>query len=105
MKQERNHIYSRKRGKQMNKYEKALINIADRLEDNYSPCSSFLYSDDYKNISQLVERATPKKVIIKIDDNRCSICNTYIPYHKNEVLKSKFCRYCGQALEWKANER
>lgn len=81
----------------MNKYEKSLINIAERLENNYSPCSSFIYSEDYQNISDLVERATREKALY--NDNLCPKCNLLLnSEYKNDGYMN-YCPRCGQALD------
>ena len=66
------------------------------------PCMKKLMNEDYKLIKELVERATPKKVIYHNEDVRyfdCPSCKTAISYD-NDVKDHKYCLDCGQALSW-----
>ena len=65
----------------MNKYEKKLKWI-----ENYEYDSM----EELKEIVELVERATPKKVDIDL----CPICGCQYGFQAN------FCNDCGQALDW-----
>ena len=71
----------------MNEYEKELKMISKVLE-----------YECYENITELVERATPKKMLsFTANGNKelCGNCENYIP-HKD----FKFCPYCGRKLDW-----
>ena len=53
-------------------------------------------------LKELVDKETPKKVIIKkygdfnIGDYYCPHCNQQI----NEEFEPKYCKDCGKALDW-----
>lgn len=68
----------------MNKYERALKKVVK--ETNGTAIEMLL-------LLELVERATPKKVIDKI----CPICGQYLIEYEAKV---DYCDDCGQALDW-----
>ena len=79
----------------MNKYEKAFKEITRFHSEKAHQQTS------HSLLKELVERATPKKVIKKWEtDYRCPICNEMIVEH---VAKVKYCEDCGQALDWTDN--
>ena len=59
--------------------------------------------DDYKILKELVDKATPKKILKPVDDNgepylprgygECSKCKSLVKY------SDKYCHECGQRLE------
>ena len=57
-------------------------------------------------LEELVEKATPKKVIVNgIREGRQINTVSFIcPSCENHIGKDNFCKYCGQALDWKAEE-
>ena len=74
----------------MNKYEKA-YNLLKKYTGYESDC-----------IKELVERATPKKILYCNDNVHyfdCPNCNTSISYN-GDVKDHKYCLNCGQALNW-----
>lgn len=90
----------------MNKYQEAL----DRIEETYynlDNCLSAMkrFGKDVQTLSELVDKATPKKPII-IPNNmnllayRCPVCvkRTYTNFRKN------YCSECGQALDWSEDD-
>lgn len=78
----------------MNNYQEALNRIAKYCGVN----NDSMFEDDLKTLQELVDRATPKKVIDKhpfksfgwCPSCNCSISRRHYP---------KFCG-CGQALDW-----
>ena len=70
----------------MNKYKK-MLNYLNRV----SPPTQ----NDYDLIKELVERATPKKILYRqMGTKQCKICGSFkISYGYN------FCPNCGQALD------
>lgn len=82
----------------MNKYEKAFKVLEDELP--YTPNSPL------GKIKELVERATPKKVIKirEINDTNFYIGNCPV-CHNPVTSESNYCNKQGQALDWsKGNE-
>ena len=55
-------------------------------------------------IDDLAEKQTPKKPEIKIAGTTGWNTTTYCPACQGEVLKSKYCVHCGQALDWGQEE-
>ena len=49
---------------------------------------------------QALEKQIPKKPEIKISGTTGWNTTTYCPACRGEVLKSKYCVHCGQALDW-----
>lgn len=100
----------------MNKYQKALECIGnidlDTLSNGYdSPkyLKDFYYGE-YKVLQELVDKAIPKKITVKVDSERkylkfkiyCPTCGKYFyrtdnPY--DNVLKIRCCTNCGQAID------
>lgn len=69
---------------------------------NYE-CSFYLAS---KKLQELVDKATPKKVLNTelhhidaiLKRTKCPQCSNYTYGFRYSVIK--FCRHCGQALDW-----
>jgi len=97
----------------MNKYQEALNRIAKYCGVN----NSSMLEDALKTLQELVDKATPKKPKIEIDDNDycdyfvCPNCYSTL-YEDTEHLKRNHfedsynqkienCHCCGQALKWK----
>lgn len=94
----------------MNKFQQALDNLFFRAT----------YKGIFKNkrlqrqkdlLQELVDKATPKKVIIDKtingDDCFCPNCKTSLVDVRNDAYKSfisKHCSWCGQALDWGEDE-
>lgn len=96
----------------MNEYNKSLKNIRNELKDNYFVDIEYTgIFDDLLNIKELVERATPKKIIdLCVDGEDCyctdnaSKCG-HCPNCKEDTINFwDFCPYCGQALGWSDEE-
>jgi Zn finger protein HypA/HybF involved in hydrogenase expression len=80
----------------MNKYQEALKGLIEEL-----PYTSGVIEERIKNLQELVDKETPKKVKIKEFDNGeygayCPSCNSGLPFH----WKMKYCPSCGQKLDW-----
>ena len=52
------------------------------------------------NLKELVERATPKKLVATRHTRRCPSCNRQMSDINNAHPNMKFCPNCGQALDW-----
>lgn len=87
----------------MNKYQEALESIKEETTeiDEYdtSPKSSFCYcAEEVEVLQELVERATPKKLLYNgeyVSFCNCPNCKKVVPIHGN------YCPRCGQALDWR----
>ena len=107
----------------MNKYKESFNNIKMAMEDGCY--DSVFHKDDIDNITDLVERATPKKVFkeqmldyydsdngcksFEYENVKCDKCNALLTTENDRYdcwinpvkLKDlKFCPNCGQALDW-----
>lgn len=80
----------------MNKYQKALIESVDRQD-----------KENYKNLKELVDRATQKKKIQKYFNeaepwdfaDRC-VLRVACPSCENKLIEEcEFCPCCGQAID------
>jgi hypothetical protein len=67
----------------MNKYEEVLLDIT-------------VLPYQFKILKELVERATPKKVIYENNDSGIGEC----PNCRERIFTPDFCPNCGQALDW-----
>lgn len=87
----------------MNKFQKALSESVDRTD-----------KENYKNLKDLCDRATPKKPIMKptqgIDAEAASVLscptcgNSIVNVWNRADYKPNYCHYCGQALDWSDEE-
>lgn len=87
----------------MNKYENAILNIRYANDRRY-----IVKETDLQCIEELVERATPKKPIEMVIEEKYS--EIYVVYQcpncKKELFSAtlisdnRFCRNCGQATDW-----
>lgn len=91
----------------MNKYQEA-IEVIDTLlhlmrgeerEDGYKPTMEEM-SNSMDCLKELVERATPKKLVSTRHTRRCPSCNRQMSDINNAHPNMKFCPNCGQALDW-----
>lgn len=79
----------------MNEYQEALKEIKKCSCEN-------CYCDNMRAVEELVDRATPMKILNKVDENGepclprnhglCPICNSLVK------LTDKYCHECGQAI-------
>lgn len=92
----------------MNKYQEALDHIikCDREDGGISYLSD-AYRNDISALQELVNRATPKKPIYKINrigdyEYVCSSCGERFPYTINCIDQHMYvyCPYCGQKADW-----
>lgn len=89
----------------MNKYQEAL----DRIE------SAAYYGgekgDNVELLQELVDRATPKKPIVKIANGvrhiDCPNCDDGYSHNfiENKELNDNYCSNCGQAFDWSNGEQ
>lgn len=95
----------------MNKYQKALWNIIQMLNDNI-PTDN--YGQDLNILQELVDKTIPKKLAIKYFKNygydylTCPTCFD-VKISKDDFdttifYKGKYCGECGQALDWNWSE-
>lgn len=92
----------------MNKYQEALNCLKDTKCDeinNCKQCSLTSYCGHYqciKTLQELVDKETPKKIIIKkygnfnVGDYYCPHCNC----KTNEEFEPKYCSNCGGSIDW-----
>nr|DAK47552.1 MAG TPA: Transcription initiation factor IIE, alpha FINGER, Transcription [Bacteriophage sp.] len=79
----------------MNKYQQALNNCVNR----WAPAK------DWNLLKSLVEKATPKKPEITINNGFCPNCHNAFGLERTQRAMLKpywlsFCPCCGQALDW-----
>jgi hypothetical protein len=79
----------------MNKYQQALNNCVNR----WAP------SKDWNLLKELVEKATPKKPKITINNGFCPNCDYAFGFERTKEAVRRpyflsFCPCCGQALDW-----
>lgn len=58
----------------------------------------------FLNLRELVERATPKKLVATKCTRRCPSCNRQMSDINNAHPNMKFCPNCGQALDWEVRK-
>ncbi|RGT63969.1 hypothetical protein DWX05_02070 [Coprobacillus sp. AF18-15LB] len=105
----------------MNKYKKALKDVANETVDGYYQPKTVehFHSEDIGILRELVERATPKKPIknkmgkISFLDKlfgteatyTCPNCrNALLKHYMNERQETRYCWDCGQTLDWKGED-
>lgn len=79
----------------MNKYQQALNNCVNR----WAPTA------DWNLLKALVEKATPKKPDVNINNGYCPNCHQAFGLERTRQAMLKpywlsFCPCCGQALDW-----
>lgn len=85
----------------MNKYQKALNNIAIPLAT-----SDFIseHKEDFDLLKELVDKATPKKPITKggRTDYKCPVCGRRVRSGKgsSSFQRDNMCQRCFQVLDW-----
>lgn len=91
----------------MNEYKKALNTIGDTLtyymvrkDLNQLPSDNEIF-DSMDTLRELVERATPKKLVATRHTRRCPACNRQMSDINNAHPNMKFCPNCGQTLDWR----
>lgn len=100
----------------MNKYEKALKDVANETVDGYYQPKTVehFHSSAINILRELVERATPKILLdIKDENKKCNGGNPLYgewitgvcPKCKLDVqLGMNYCPNCGQALNWRVED-
>ena len=79
---------------------KRLRNIAQsdgNIKSNYIGLSLLQAAD---TIEELSRRETPMRVRITTSTKRCPSCNKQLSGIGNIHRNYRFCRWCGQALDW-----
>lgn len=79
----------------MNKYQQALNNCVNR----WAPAK------DWNLLKELVEKATPKKPDVNINNGFCPNCHNAFGLERTRQAMLRpywlsFCPCCGQALDW-----
>ena len=79
----------------MNKYQQALNNCVNR----WAPAA------DWNLLKELVEKATPKKPDVNINNGFCPNCHNAFGLERTRQAMLRpywlsFCPCCGQALDW-----
>lgn len=91
----------------MNKYQIALNEISSAVFDVYADgynqprTAQECYFSAFETLQELVERATPKKLVATRHTRRCPACNRQMSDINNAHPNMKFCPNCGQALDWR----
>ena len=86
----------------MNKYQESLDNFVKAL----SHFTKFKSIHDWKSdLQELVDRATPKKPDVNINNGYCPNCHQAFGLERTRQAMIRprwfsFCPYCGQALDW-----
>lgn len=80
----------------MNKYQEALNNCVNR----WAP------TKDWNLLKSLVEKATPKKPDVNINNGFCPNCHNAFGLERTRQAMLRpywlsFCPCCGQALDWR----
>ena len=83
----------------MNKYEKAYKQLYRMIVNDYSMGARII--NDFDSLKELVERATPKKVV-KRNRNYCPKCDGIITINTDRCFCNNLhnSEPCGQALDW-----
>ena len=84
----------------MNKYQQALNNCVNR----WAPAA------DWNLLKALVERATPKKPDVNINNGYCPNCHQAFGLERTRQAMIRpywlsFCPYCGQAIDWSTDDK
>ncbi len=108
----------------MNKYQKALselkhsdiklhvYNEQDNIIEEHQPTIYDFYHDEIFVLKELVEKATPKKPLDVQEPvlkwGLCPNCkgelNMFHGRPNRVLLNEKYCRDCGQAIDWSDEE-
>lgn len=95
----------------MNKYQEALEYLTEEAYSNYfrkyvqtSKEKVFLFKSA-KALQELVNKATPKKPDVNINNGYCPNCHQAFGLErtKEAMIRPRwfsFCPYCGQAIDW-----
>ena len=96
----------------MNKYQEALKNVKEvaKWQQNTYVCYGYIRDQDILALEELVEKATPKKPILKAMEGYsaevashlvCPSCGKpIVNVWSSAEYKPRYCHYCGQALDW-----
>lgn len=87
----------------MNKYEKALKDVANETVDGYYQPKTVehFHSEAIGILRELVERAIPQKLLYNgeyVSFCNCPNCKKVVPIHGN------YCPRCGQRLNWRVED-
>lgn len=79
----------------MNKYQQALNNCVNR----WAPAK------DWNLLKELVDKATPKKPDVNINNGYCPNCHNAFGLERTKAAMIRpywlsYCPCCGQALDW-----
>ena len=87
----------------MKDYQKLFNGVKDDILSYSSQASVRVYlrvnttNNDLKSLQELVDKATPMKMVESKDYKGFYDCKCHSAYKLNE---SNYCGYCGQALKW-----
>ena len=90
----------------MSKYTEALSSIYFTMHSRVKPKTLGHCEDkNLEVLEELVERATPKKPDVNINNGYCPNCHQAFGLErtKEAMIRPRwfsFCPYCGQALDW-----
>lgn len=98
----------------MNKYQEALNTLKtsdiklfvykeqENVVEEHQPTIFDFYHSEIFALQELVEKATPKKLLYNgeyVSFCNCPNCKKVVPIHGN------YCPRCGQKLDWRVDER
>lgn len=94
----------------MNKYQEALITLTDWFH-SYTDKNGITIQERHitpayvkakKNIQELVDKETPKKLVRYTHSNEwhCTTCGSGNGEYEGTVGTHNYCHYCGQKLDW-----
>lgn len=74
--------------------------LAVLLPHSEGNATAKLYKEAADAIEELSKRETPMRVRITTSTKRCPSCNKQLSGRENIHSNYRFCRWCGQALDW-----
>jgi predicted RNA-binding Zn-ribbon protein involved in translation (DUF1610 family) len=91
----------------MNKYKEALSRMYSNLHIHSEYFVTDKCDDDYDILCELIDKATPKKVIVNgiREGRKVNTVSYTCPSCNNHIGRDNFCKYCGQAISWSKEEK
>lgn len=99
----------------MSKYQEALEYLTEEAYSNYfrkyvqTSQENVCLFKSVKALQELVDKATPKKPDVNINNGYCPNCHQAFGLErtKEAMIRPRwfsFCPYCGQAIDWSTND-
>lgn len=80
----------------------AYLREIENFGDSYmSPAFAGEVADELEAMSK---RETPARVVVTTSTKRCPSCNKQLSGRGNIHRNYRYCRWCGQALDWSEKE-